>query len=181
MVRYTVRRILASSLDELIVVIGHEASAVRAAVADLPIAIVFNPDSARGQSTSVLAGLHALAPGTQAAVFLLGDQPGVDPAVIDALIAAWRETKAPIVAPRYRDGIANPVLFDRGVFPELATLEGDAGARRIVRAHKRSGYLHLVPVDSPTPSDVDTAADYAALSASLPPLPPHPSVPDSGK
>lgn len=181
LLRYTLRRILASSLDEIIVIIGHEADAVRAAIADLPIEIVFNPDAALGQSTSVIAGLRTLAPDTEAAMVLLGDQPGVAPDVIDAIIAAWRETGAPIVAPRYLEGIANPVLFDRRVFSELATLEGDAGARRIVRAHEKTGTLHLVPVAKPAPRDVDTEADYAALSTSLPTLSPVSSVPDIGR
>ena len=166
LLRYTLRRILGSSLDDIVVVIGHETDVVRAAIADLPIEIVFNPDAALGQSTSVIAGLRALAPETEAAMILLGDQPGVDPAVINRIVAAWQETGALIVAPRYRDGIANPVLFDRGVFPELANLDGDAGARRIVRAHESAGTLHLVPVETAAPRDVDTEADYAALITS---------------
>jgi molybdenum cofactor cytidylyltransferase len=181
LLRYTLRRILASSLDDIIVVIGHEADAVRAAIADLPVKIVLNPDAARGQSTSVIAGLRALSPEAEAVVFLLADQPTVDPDVIDALIAAWRETGAPVVAPRYTDRIGNPVLFDRRVFPELTALEGDAGARRIIRAHERSGTLQLVPVETPAPRDVDTEADYAALSTSLPLLPPLPSRPERGR
>lgn len=167
LLRYTVRRILASALDEIIVVIGHEADAVRAAIADLPIEVVFNPDAALGQSTSVIAGLRALTPGTEATVFLLGDQPGIDPAVIDALIASWQETGAPVVAPRYADGIANPVLFDVRVFPELAGLRGDTGARAIVRAREKHGELSTVAIPWPAPPDIDTEADYAAMLASL--------------
>jgi molybdenum cofactor cytidylyltransferase len=104
-------------LDEVILIVGHEAAAVRAAVADLPVQIVENPAAAQGQSTSVLAGLAVIPPTTEAVVFLLGDQPGIDPNVIDALIATWRESHAPVVAPRYEDGMGNPVLFDRRVFP----------------------------------------------------------------
>ncbi|MGH2616109.1 MAG: nucleotidyltransferase family protein [Thermomicrobiales bacterium] len=176
MLRYTLRRILASSLDEILVVIGHEADTIRESIADLPVTVALNPEAARGQSTSVIAGLQALAPETEAAMFLLGDQPGVDPEVIDALIAAWRETGAPIIAPQYTDRIGNPMLFDRRVFPELAALEGDAGARQIVRRYEKSGALHLVPVTILAPSDVDTEADYTAFIVSLaaiPPLPAH--------
>lgn len=167
LIRRTVRRILASSLDELFVVVGHEAEAVTAALSDLPARIVYNPNAARGQSTSVLAGLDALPANAEAALFLLADQPGIDPAVIDALIAAWRESRAPIAAPRYTGGIGNPVLFDRRVFPELMSLQGDAGARPVVRAHREAGDLLLVPIDAPAPPDVDTEADYAALLATF--------------
>lgn len=167
LIRQTIRRILASSLDELMVVVGHEAEAVTTALSDLPVRIVFNPNAARGQSTSVLAGLDALSANVEAALVLLGDQPGIDPVVIDTLIAAWRESKAPIVAPRYIGGIGNPVLFDRRIFPELATLQGDAGARAVVRAHHEAGDLLLVPIDAPAPPDIDTEEDYAALLATF--------------
>jgi molybdenum cofactor cytidylyltransferase len=165
LIRHTLRQVLASSLDEVILVIGHKADEVRAAVADLPVECVFNPAVAAGQSTSVRAGLTALSPDIESAVFVLGDQPGVDPNVIDALITAWRASRPPVVAPRYEDRIGNPVLFDRHVFPDLALLEGDAGARPVVRAYQDTGELQLVPVDGEAPPDVDTEADYAALIA----------------
>ncbi len=169
LLRYTLRRVLASSLDDVLVVVGHNAAAVRAAIAGLPVKIVFNTDAALGQSTSVVAGMQALPSETEAAVVLLGDQPGIDPETVDALIAVWRETGAPVIAPRYSDGMGNPVLFDRSIFPELATLEGDTGARPIVRAHRNAGTLRLVPVASLAPPDIDTEEDYAAFLASIPP------------
>ncbi|MBA3449792.1 MAG: nucleotidyltransferase family protein [Chloroflexia bacterium] len=172
LLRYTLGRVLASSLDQVTVVVGHEADEVRAALAGFPVGLVLNPDAALGQSTSVIAGMLALPPETEAAVMLLGDQPEVEPTVIDALIAAWRETRAPVVAPRYSDGMGNPVLFDRSLFPELTTLAGDTGARPIVLAHRNADTLLLVPVASPAPPDVDTEEDYAALLASLPPAAP---------
>ena len=182
LVRLTLRRVLASSLDEVILVVGHEADEVRDTVADLPVKCVFNPDAAAGQSTSVRTGLAALSSDIEAAVFILSDQPGIDPAVIDALVAAWRTSGAAVAAPRYQDRMGNPVLFDRRVFPELAVLEGDTGARPVVRAHHDSGDLHVVPVPGHAPPDVDTEADYATLlstmsqprePASAPPLPAH--------
>ena len=165
LIRRTAERVLASALDEVILVAGFDAEAVTAAVADLPLRVVVNPDAARGQSTSLLAGLAALAPGTEAVVFLLGDQPGVDPLVIDALVAAWRASNAPVVAPQYRDGMGNPVLFDGRVIPELRRLTGDAGARPIVQGHQAAGNLVLVPMDQNAPGDVDSEQDYQALQA----------------
>jgi molybdenum cofactor cytidylyltransferase len=169
LIRHTVRQVVASSLDHVIVVIGHEADEVRAAVAGLAAECVINPDAAAGQSTSVRAGLAALSPDVEAAVFILGDQPGVDPDVIYTLIEAWRESRSAVVAPRYEDKMGNPVLFDRRVFSELALLEGDTGARPVVRAYQDSGELQLVPINGAAPPDVDTEADYAALVAALSP------------
>jgi molybdenum cofactor cytidylyltransferase len=163
LIRQTLRHVLASSLDQVILVVGHEADEVRNAVAGLPVICVFNPDAAAGQSTSVRSGIAAVRPEVEAAVFILGDQPGLDPNVIDALIGAWRESRPPVVAPLYADRMGNPVLFDRRVFPELVLLEGDAGARPVVRAYQESGELQLVPIAGAAPPDVDTEADYEAL------------------
>ena len=167
LIRHTLRRVLASSLDQVILVVGHEAEEVCDTVSDLRVTCVFNPDAAAGQSTSVRAGVNALSPAVEAAVFILGDQPGIDPAVIDVVIAAWRTSGAPVAAPRYEDRMGNPVLFDRRVFPELAALEGDTGARPVVRAYHDSGDLHVVPVAGHAPPDVDTEADYTALIATI--------------
>jgi molybdenum cofactor cytidylyltransferase len=192
LIRHTVRRALQSSLNEVLVVVGFEAEAVRRAIGDLPVRIVENPDAASGQSTSIVAGIEALHEMTrgatgvrrgdasvarpsprqsakvEAVIFLLGDQPSVDPAVIDALIAAWRDSQAPVVAPRYTGGIGNPVLFGRRVFPELMALGGDVGARAIIRKYQAASELVLVPVDRAAPPDVDTEEDYTALLESFP-------------
>ena len=130
-----------------------------------PSTCVFNPDAAAGQSTSVRAGLPRCLQKPRRPCSILGDQPGIDPDVIDALIAAWRETKAPIVAPRYFNGIGNPVLFDHVVFPKLTALQGDTGARFIVRAFAQRGKLHAADVPGPSLPDIDTEADYAAFLA----------------
>jgi molybdenum cofactor cytidylyltransferase len=168
LLRFTLQRILTTRLDVVYVVLGHRADEISGAIADLPVRIVLNPDAERGQSTSVLAGLQAVAATEPDAVmFLLGDQPQVNPTVVNALIRRWQDTHAGVVAPRYADGIGNPILFDGGVLAEFTTLDGDTGARAIVRAHQHSGAISLVEVNSPAPRDVDTEADYAALLASL--------------
>jgi molybdenum cofactor cytidylyltransferase len=161
--RRTVERVLAAGLDETVVVTGPEAAPLRAALAGLPVRWAVNPAPAAGQAGSIVAGVVALGPRVEAAVLALGDQPTVDPAVIRALVAAWREGGASVVAPAYRDGQGPPVLFARAVFPELRALTGDAGARAVVardRARRR-----LVPVDGPMPPDLDTEEDYARLRA----------------
>lgn len=169
LLRFTLQRILTTSLDAVYVVLGHHVDDITRSIADLPIRIVYNPDAGQGQSTSVLAGIRAVAPAEPDAVMiLLGDQPLVDPEVVNRLIARWQETRTGVVAPRYASGPGrNPILFDRVVLPELMTLSGDIGARAIVRAHQARGDISLVEVNAPAPRDVDTEADYESLLASL--------------
>jgi molybdenum cofactor cytidylyltransferase len=86
---HAVRAAEASTLAEVVVVLGHDATAVAAALPRRRARIVINPRHADGQSTSLQAGLLALGPAIDAAVILLGDQPRVRAEVIDAIIATY--------------------------------------------------------------------------------------------
>lgn len=146
---HTLAHALAAGLDGVIVVLGHEAAAIRERIAFDGARVVVNPDYREGQSTSLRAGLAALPPDADAALFILGDQPLIGSAVHNALVAARRATGAPIVMPTY-DGVrGNPVLLARDLFPELAAITGDQGARGIIRAHAAA--VHEVPIPGPPP------------------------------
>jgi molybdenum cofactor cytidylyltransferase len=113
----------------------------------------------------VVAGIAALGPAVRAALVALGDQPTVPRAVLLGLLSAYRATARAIVAPRYRDGRGNPVLFDASIFPELLRLTGDAGARGIIDADPAR--VALVSFDLPMPPDIDTPEDYETLRGRL--------------
>ncbi|HEU0113764.1 MAG TPA: nucleotidyltransferase family protein, partial [Thermomicrobiales bacterium] len=164
---HVLRHAVASRLDDVVLVLGHDAEAIAEAVGEWGQRIAVNPDFAAGQSTSLKIGLAAAPPEAEAVLILLGDQPEVGPEIIDAVIDAFRRGDRPIVAPTYGGAIGNPVLFRRDCFPDLAQLTGDEGARRFIRA--RPDDVLRVPVSGgPPPADVDTEADYAALLARWP-------------
>ncbi len=161
---HTLAHALAADLDAVIVVLGHEAATVRERIDFAGAQVIVNNEYREGQSTSLRAGLAALPPDADAALFILGDQPLIGPAVHDALIAARRATGAPIVLPTYAGGRGNPVLIARELFPELAGVTGDQGARGVIRAY--SAAIHNVPIPGPPPTDdLDTEEDYAHLLA----------------
>ncbi|HEX5498621.1 MAG TPA: NTP transferase domain-containing protein, partial [Thermomicrobiales bacterium] len=87
---HVLRHAAASRLDDVVVVLGHDAEAIAEAVGEWGQRIAVNPDFAAGQSTSLKIGLAAVPPQAEAALVLLGDQPEVGPAIIDAVIAAFR-------------------------------------------------------------------------------------------
>jgi molybdenum cofactor cytidylyltransferase len=150
---------LAASLDEILVVLGHMADDVEAAVTfEEGVRPVLNPDYREGQSTSLRTGLRAVHEGSVAAVMLLGDQPGVRPAAIDAVVAAWRSGAGPIVQASYQGSPAHPTLVGRETWPELETASGDEGARGFIAAHSRE--RTLVEVGGDVPDDIDTEEDY---------------------
>ncbi|MBA2278349.1 MAG: nucleotidyltransferase family protein [Chloroflexia bacterium] len=161
-IRHVAQRALISTCDSVIVVVGYEADAVTAALAGLPVHVVLNPIYAEGMSTSLRAGVAALPNHADSVVVLLGDQPDIDPTMISALIAARRETAAPVVMATYGDQPSNPVLFGRETFADLMTVTGDQGGRAVVRAYRDR--LITVPAAASTPpEDIDTEAAYRAL------------------
>jgi molybdenum cofactor cytidylyltransferase len=161
-VRIVVRNAIASRLDEVVLVTGSDSDAVTAAVGSVGQHTIYNSDYRSGQSTSLKAGLRSISPDAGAVVFLLGDQPEVGPDVIDKVIEVFQEHGAAIVQPVYGATPANPVLFTRALFPDLLMIDGDKGARAIIKRHAED-VLRVVVSDGPPPGDVDTEEDYQAL------------------
>lgn len=162
LVRRVARQALASRLAEVIVVVGHAAGAVREALAGLDVRLVDNPAYAQGQSTSVIAGVEAIRPQADAALFLMADQPFLDATLIDRLIAAYEDTGAPIVVPVFEGRRGSPALFDRSLFAELRQITGDEGGRQLLQRHRDA--VVFVPLESERPLiDIDTPEAYRRL------------------
>jgi len=156
---------LSSQAKPVVVVLGHQAEACRATLGRRPVIVALNPEWAQGQSSSVRAGLAALPPNVQAALFLLADQPRLGVATLDALIERHRATLAPVVWPEYNGRRGNPVLFDCSVFPELRELSQDVGGRVLLASY--AARAERVQVDDPGIFlDIDTPEDYVRATQS---------------
>lgn len=160
-VRWSIEGVL-DHVEDVVVVTGPEDAAIRSALTELPVRFAVNPHPEAGQGTSIAAGVAALLPGTRAVLVTLGDQPRLPRFVVPALLEAFGRSGRSIVAPIYRGTQGTPVLFAADVFPELAELDGDAGARSVVR--RDPARVEMVPFDLPMPFDVDTPEDYARLA-----------------
>ncbi len=160
-IRQAVEQVRAGGVDDLIVVVGREAAAMREALSGLPLRFVENPEPEAGQASSIVCGVSALGPAASAALIALGDQPALPPEVIPRLLETFNRTGKAIVGPLYRGVQGNPVLFAAAVFPELRALAGDRGARSVVE--KDPARVALVPFDLPMPADLDTLAEYERL------------------
>lgn len=164
-IRYVVESVLAGGVDAVWVVTGPDVEPIEAALAGLEVQLVVNPAPEEGQAGSVRTGIAALPASVEAVLIALGDQPLMPPSIIPALLAARRTSPKLIVAPRYRDGQGNPVVFKREIFPELLRLTGDEGARPIIQ--KEPTRVEWVELDLPMPPDVDTPDDYEKIRANL--------------
>ncbi|MBU1342998.1 MAG: nucleotidyltransferase family protein [Proteobacteria bacterium] len=152
----------ASALHEIIIVLGHCADKIKKTLDLSGTTVVINNAFAKGQSTSLIAGLESISPLCDAAMFLLGDQPLVSAAIIDRLIDASNTSDAPIVIPYCNGRRGNPVIIARPLFSRLKALSADTGARQLFDAFKKS-ILSVSVQDEAILTDVDTLDDYEKL------------------
>jgi len=157
--RHVVDAALASRAHETIVVTGHDVLRIEAALAGLPLRFVYNPDYAEGLASSLRVGV-ACAGEFDGVLVLLGDMPGVAPPTLDRLIDAFETTGAAAAVPTHDGRRGNPVLIGRSLFPSIAQLSGDAGARGLLRA--RDDVIEIETGDPGVLADVDTPEDLAA-------------------
>lgn len=150
--------------ETVLVVAGHEAEAIAHAVEHLPVEVIYNPDYGTGQGSSVAAGARALLEGsrppTSGVYFLVADQPGLTPSLLESLHLARGLYR--IARPAHEGRPGNPVLFDQALLPVLATLAGEAGGRALFDRYRND--LVTVPVaDGRVLRDVDTPRAWRAL------------------
>ena len=160
LVRHAAEAAIGSPADPVILVTGHRAPEVEAALEGLPVRIVHNAQYAQGLSTSLKAGFSALPPGTRAAIVLLGDMPFVTAGLIDALVAAWRDKGGPAaLVPTWNGRRGNPVVVSRDLQPLIEGLSGDAGAGPVLRG--RPDVVELPTTDPSIIQDIDTREELA--------------------
>ena len=168
MVRRVAAAALASRARPVIVVTGHEAERIRAALVGFDVVFVHNPDYAEGMSTSLDCGLQALDPVLDGAVICLGDMPRTSAVLIDRLIAGFSPLEGRNVGvPTYRGKRGNPVLWAARYFGEMRRLSGDVGARHLIGDHADAVYEiespdHSVTIDVNTPEALDALGRAAA-------------------
>jgi len=156
-----------AGLRDIVVVTGFEHEGIVAAIERGGLSVmprvVRNPDAARGQLSSLWCGLDVAAgDDTPAVLMTLVDVPLISAATVAAVLARWRDTRAPIVRPLFDGRRGHPVIFDRSVFGALRAAPLDEGARAVVRAHQHDSID--VPVDDPgCVFDVDTSEEYRRL------------------
>jgi molybdenum cofactor cytidylyltransferase len=121
---------------------------------------VENDDPEAEQIDSLRVGLDALGEGTEAAVVLPVDTPGVSVSTVLRVTAAFRRSRSLIVRPEHGGRPGHPILFARAVWGDLKVHELAEGARTVVRRY--SDEIEDVPVDDPNVLvDIDTPERYA--------------------
>jgi molybdenum cofactor cytidylyltransferase len=163
MVARVVDNLIASKIRPILVVTGHRAPEIRAALAGRDIRFVDAERHAEGLAESLKAGLSALPEEAVAALICLGDMPLVQGAAIDRIVAAYDPDEGRrIVVPTHDGNYGNPVLWDRAHWPEMMALQGDSGARSLLKRH--ADELAEVPMENDAVlRDFDTPESLTAL------------------
>jgi molybdenum cofactor cytidylyltransferase len=164
LLRRAVETAVASVCNSIVVVLGAELAAGE--LDQLPITIVDNAAWETGMGSSIRVGVETLARSgdrVESVVIMLCDQPHVTADLIDRLVATHHATGKRIVACQYGKVRGVPALFDSTLFDELACLEPNEGARRVIAAHTNE--VATIPFARGS-IDVDTPPDYQRLLAS---------------
>ena len=163
-----------AGVDEVVVVLGHHADAIEAAVRPFPITLVRNPSPDDGQPSSVRIGLQALSPRLDAVIVALADQPLIDAQDVTALIGAFKKRAeggagASMVVPYVRgeDGASepgNPVIFEAALRDEWLAGAADLACRRWRQSHPER--VRRFDTDNRRYRiDIDTPADLERFTA----------------
>lgn len=154
----------ASSLDEVVLVLGGAGRESLAGAAPARARVAFNDAYGTGCASSLLAGLDA-AGDAEAVMLLLGDMPGVDAGLIDAVRADWERHRPWAAVTDYRGVAGHPMVFSAAAFPALRGLHGDKAVWRLLEDDPEA--FRRVPADRPLPRDVDTWDDYEGVRRTL--------------
>jgi len=154
----------ASTLDRVVVVTGHAADEVRAAISLGRAVWAHNPEPDRGTMSSLRAGL-AVVDAPDAVMKLVCDQPEVTSDVIDGVVGSWNPEidLASLVA--YQDGDGHPMLVAAAALTEVLEQDGDRLLWRLVQtAPERVGRF---TVEGHRPIDINTEADLELAALRL--------------
>ena len=165
LIEFQVEQLVAGGVERVVLVLGHEAEAIRTAAGSLPCTdAVLNRDYATGKTSSVRAGMNAIPPEADAVLVLSVDQPR-PAAFIRQLQAAHEAAGALITVPAFQRRHGHPTIFARPLFPEMRDITEETQGLRAVRRRHRAE-THVLETTTFTPLiDINTPEDYLAALA----------------
>ena len=137
---HTLENVTKTHFSTIRLITGQYDAEIREQLNKYPsIEVIYNPDFAKGMSTSLKCGIRQMDGTVDAAIIFLADQPFVSNIVVQSLIKAYlsgNRNEALIVRPNYQGDVGHPVLIDKSVFQEFYTITGDIGGKHILKKFK---------------------------------------------
>jgi len=161
LIKLSVKNILASSIDELIIVLGYQKEIIEKLIdKNEKIKFVFNKDFESGMASSIKTGLNNLSYKNEAFFICLSDMPMVNHDIYNQLIKS--KDKKEIIIPTYKGQQGNPVLFDKSMKEKIMNITGDVGAKKILELNKDK-ILNLEINDQSITKRFNTQNDFSSL------------------
>ena len=161
LIKYSVKNILNSSIDELIIVLGYQKEIVKKIIdKNKKTKFVFNKDFEKGVASSIKTGLSHLSEKTEAFFICLGDMPMVNPDIYNQIIRSKKNNE--IVVPTFKGKQGNPVLFSISMRNKIMNIQGDVGAKKIVESNKNE-ILNLEINNQNITKDFNTQDNFNSL------------------
>ena len=142
-------------VDSLTVVTATNNSILSSQLKHLPLTLLSCDQSAQGMAASLVCGvIHNM--NCDGWIIALADMPFIQPQTYAQIVTAALQHS--IVAPIYSGQRGHPVFIGKKFLPELLQLQGDHGARDILRRHAAEIFLVEVS-DAGVVMDIDHPDD----------------------
>ena len=158
LIKLSVKNILASSIDELIVILGYQKEIIEKIIdKNERIKFAFNVNFENGMASSIKTGLNNLSEKTEAFFICLGDMPMVNSDIYNQLIQSKNNKE--IIVPTYKGQQGNPILFSKSIKEKIMTIQGDVGAKKILELNKNK-ILNVEVGNQSIRKDFNTKDDF---------------------
>ena len=171
LIKYAIRNILGSAVDEIIIVLGHEKEILETIIEkNKKIKLVYNENFKNGMASSIKVGLNNISNKAEAFFICLGDMPDINQNIYNKLIKAKKNYnkklkpnfRREIIIPSYEGQDGHPILFSKFMKKKLMDIKGDCGAKKIIDLNKNK--ILNVPFDSEGITiDFDTQESFNSL------------------
>jgi len=146
LINHTLKNILGSAVDEIIIVVGYEENILKKIIGkSKKIKIIYNKDYKNGIASSIKIGLKNISKKTEAFFISLGDMPNVNQNIYNKLIKTRNKYnkklkirhKKEIIIPTYKGKNGNPILFSKYMKEEIMKIKGDTGAKSLIELNMK--------------------------------------------
>ena len=163
LLQHTIDTALESQASPILVVLGSGKDAIKKELEQKQVFILENSSWESGMASSISCGitnLQELAPESKAVILMVCDQPFVNAKLLNNLITKHKDTRQSIVASSYANTLGTPALFHQSLFSELLVLEGESGAKSLIKKYSlQTGFVSF----NQGSIDIDTRENYRNL------------------
>lgn len=163
LLQHSIDTALESQASPILVVLGSGKDTIEKELTQSQIFILENSCWESGMASSISCGINNLkiiAPESEAAILMVCDQPFVNATLLNDLINKHKKSGQYIVASSYENTMGTPALFHKSLFSELSALEGESGAKSLIKKYNQQ--TGFVSFDQGS-IDIDTRENYKNL------------------